>query len=138
MPRYTDQQIADALEAQRGMIYTAARTLGCSPTTIKLRLSRSSKLRDHLDAIRQRSIDAAEHKLLDRIDADDAWAVQFYLRTQGRDRGYGDRVEVSAELNLLQSPDWQQVRRVMVAVLEPYPEAALAVAEALQALEAGA
>ena len=94
MPTYKLAEIEAALREARGMVYVAAKRLGCSPNTIKARLEKSEALRDSLTAERGFAGDTAELKLYQAVQNGDAWAIQFYLRTQGRARGYADRQEI--------------------------------------------
>ena len=95
MPKYTDKQIIDALQGTRGMVYVAAQRLGCSHNTILARVAKSDNIRAVLVAERGKMGDTAELKLIQAIQAGQPWAVQFYLKTQAKDRGYTDRVEVT-------------------------------------------
>jgi hypothetical protein len=57
------------------------------------------------------------------------------LETIGRISGeLNDRPQVNV-LNVVSSPDWQQLRATILAALDPYPEAGRAVAIALMASE---
>ena len=95
MPRYTDKQIIDALQQTKGMVYVAAQRLGCSPDTIKARMAKSEKIRAVAEAERGRMGDTAELKLIEAIHDGQPWAIQFYLKTQAKDRGYTERQEVT-------------------------------------------
>lgn len=96
-PRYSDQQIIDALRQTNGMVYLAADALGCSPNTIKARLARSAKLRAVQSDARGRTLDTTEQKLFDAIQNREPWAIQFYLKTQGKERGYVERQEMTGK-----------------------------------------
>jgi hypothetical protein len=48
-----------------------------------------------LDAERERVLDLVEHSLVQRAMAGEAWAVCFYLKTQGKRRGYVERQELT-------------------------------------------
>ena len=93
MPRYSDQEIKQALSATKGMTFIAAQRLGCAPKTIRQRLAKSGALREALQDERGGTGDLAELKLIQAIQAGDPWAIQFYLKTQCKDRGYVERVE---------------------------------------------
>lgn len=93
MPRYRTEQIATALTECKGMVYVAARRLGCSPNTIKKRLEEVPTLREHLEAEHGLMGDTAELKLFQAIQSGEAWAIQFFLKTQGKGRGYVERTE---------------------------------------------
>lgn len=95
MPGYTNDEIGAALTETKGMVYVAATRLGCSPNTIKRRLSGSPALRELVAAARGLMIDTAELRLAKAIQEGEPWAIQFYLKTQGRDRGYGDHLEIT-------------------------------------------
>ena len=95
MPRYTNAQIGNALTATKGMVYLAARELGCTPNTIRDRLGKSEILQSLQQALRGETTDTAELKLYTAILAGEPWAIQFYLKTQAKDRGYTERTEIS-------------------------------------------
>ena len=92
-PKYTAAQIIQALTETTGMIYLAARKLGCSHTTIYNYAKRHPTVQKAIDANRGELLDHAESKLRDAIMEGESWAVQFALRTIGRDRGYVERLE---------------------------------------------
>lgn len=93
--RYTPQQLIDTLRTTRGMVTLAARTLRCSRDTIYEYAHRYPEVQAALDDERAYTTDVAEIALFNAIQSGEAWAVQFYLRTQGKPRGYVDRLELS-------------------------------------------
>ncbi len=95
--RYTQQQIIDALRETKGMIYLAAKRLGCTAQTIYNYRDRYPAVRAEMEQQDGEVNDAAEMKLYQAIMAGEAWAVQFRLRTKARARGYGDAVELTGK-----------------------------------------
>ena len=95
MPRYSTGQLEQALRECHGMLYLAARRLKCSPNTIKVRLTKEPALQAVIDAEHGLATDTVELKLFQAASNGEPWAVQFYLRTKGRSRGYGDRQEIT-------------------------------------------
>lgn len=93
MPRYTDQQIIDALRATKGMVWVAADRLGCDGHTISKRLAKSPAIQAAVAAERGKMGDTAELKLAQAIQHGEPWAIQFYLKTQHKERGYVERLE---------------------------------------------
>jgi hypothetical protein len=91
MPKYTDAQIEGALKHARGMVYVAARALGCSPNTIKKRVSESDHLQEVQESERGLLLDTAELKLAQAINDGDMGAIKYLLSTQGQGRGYVER-----------------------------------------------
>lgn len=89
----TAKQVADALTATRGMVSVAARRLGCTRKTVYNYINRYATVQEALEDARESTTDVAELKLFEAINAGEPWAVQFYLKTQGKTRGYAERQE---------------------------------------------
>jgi hypothetical protein len=96
--RYKPAQIIAAIEHTRGMVYLAAERLGCEADTVYNYAKRYASVREAIARHRGRTTDIAELKLYQAITAGDAWAVQFYLKTQGRDRGYVEKIDVTIQV----------------------------------------
>jgi hypothetical protein len=88
----TDDIIA-AIDRTHGGVYLAADQLGCHSRTILRRAKRVQAVADAIAKYRERRSDIAEMKLESALIAGESWAIQFQLRTQGRDRGYVERHE---------------------------------------------
>jgi hypothetical protein len=136
--RYSQAEIIDALTATRGLVTFAARRLGCDPDTVTLYCHRYPKVRAARDTGRERQLDLAEAQLFTAIDAGEAWAIQFLLRTVGRRRGYGDHLEIEGTVDVLQSAEWIQLRGLLLETLAAFPEARAAVVTRLATVAAPA
>jgi len=97
--RYTTEAIADALTEAHGYVHVAARKLGCAPKTIYRRLDEVASLREVLDDLRGYELDITEMKLRQAIMDGEPWAISLKLKTQGKDRGYSERTELSGAEN---------------------------------------
>ena len=93
--KYTAKNMIDAIHESRGMIYVAARKLGCSPRTVYNYAKRYKKVQAAIDDERGIMIDNAELVLWDAIQARKPWAVSLTLKTIGKHRGYVERQEVT-------------------------------------------
>ena len=91
--RFTEQQIAEAVEKAGGILTSAARNLGCDPSTIYSYLQRFPALGDVVTAAREGTLDLAESKLIEQIKKNNLTAIIFFLKTQGKSRGYIERSE---------------------------------------------
>lgn len=91
---YSDEQIIAALAGARGMVTIAAKQLGCAPSTIYRRVQASQDVASAITQERERTLDFAEVKLIDQINKGNVTALIFYLKTQGKRRGYVERTEV--------------------------------------------
>ena len=87
-PRYTADQVADALRAANGVHSIAAEQLGCHRTTILDYIRRYPKVRQAQDEARAAAVDRAEAKLMALVEHNEWPAIRFTLVTLGRDRGY--------------------------------------------------
>lgn len=94
-PRYTPQEVADALIEGGGFITRAARSLGCTSNTVRNYINRHAKCREAVQEARERMLDTAEGKLFQQILDGNMTAIIFYLKTQGKGRGYIERQEVT-------------------------------------------
>jgi hypothetical protein len=90
---YTNAAIIGALTTQSGLVFLAARTLGCSTQTIYARAKVSREVSDCITYQRGLLVDTAEAKLRQAVNDGSPWAVQFVLKTLGKDRGYVERHE---------------------------------------------
>lgn len=94
MASLTNASIAKSLSESRGLIAVAARKLGVERSTIYRRVTKSPQLRQALEDAREFTTDVAEAKLFQAIEQGEAWAVCFYLKTQGKERGYAEKREI--------------------------------------------
>ena len=91
--QYKTTNIIAALEEKRGAVHLAAEVLGCVAKTIQRRAERVQAVQDVIDKYRGRRSDLAEIKLEQAIMNGEPWAIQFQLRTQGKSRGYSEKIE---------------------------------------------
>ena len=91
--RFTEEQVAQAVMEAGGILTTAARRLGCASCTVYEYLERFPALKGVLGEARESSVDLAESKLMEAINAGNLTAIIFFLKTQGKSRGYSERSE---------------------------------------------
>ncbi len=96
--KYTTEQIVAALHEMNGMIYLAARRLGCAPTTIYRRAEHVKIVQQAIQDSRGELVDIAEQKLRAAVLDREPWAVALVVKTLGKDRGYVERQEVQIEI----------------------------------------
>ena len=93
--KYKINDIIAALESVNGMIYLAARKLGCAPNTIYNRMAKSDAIRAAVEDSRGELIDISEQKLRQAVLNGEPWAVALVLKTLGKKRGYVERTELT-------------------------------------------
>lgn len=89
----TIEQIISVLEKNGGYIVRSAKALGISHSSLSLRIKKSKRLQDALYVIKESQLDLAESKLITKIREKDLGAICFYLKTQGKKRGYIEKAE---------------------------------------------
>lgn len=89
--KFTTAQVIDALKETKGMVYIAARKLGCSARTVYTYAKRYQSVQAAIDEHRGHFVDTAELALNRAVLAGEGWAVCFALKTLGKDRGYVER-----------------------------------------------
>ena len=90
---YAEEQIAKVLVATDGFICATAQTLKINRRSVYKYLKRYPALEDVLADARENSLDIAESRLMKAIRADKLTAIIFFLKTQGKSRGYVEKQE---------------------------------------------
>lgn len=93
--------MAQALEASRGLVSIAAERLGLTVRAVHKRIATDPLLAELVEDVRNRQIDMTEAKLFQKINEGDMTAIIFYLKTQGKSRGYVERTEHSGAVEVV-------------------------------------
>jgi hypothetical protein len=88
---YTDLQIAKAIRRHKGLLFSVANRLGITAKHLKELIDGSETLKQTLYEAIQARHDFVESRLLKNIRKDKSSDIQFYLRTQCKDRGYDEK-----------------------------------------------
>lgn len=115
--KVTDARIIAAIKKAQGLVTVAAKACRCNPDTIHQRVKDSPEVAAAISAARAEVLDDAESALHKAVAQGEAWAVQFTLRTLGKERGYGDEVKHTGRIEHDHMPDPERVARI-VALLD--------------------
>jgi hypothetical protein len=96
-PKFTVKAVVAALAECQGLVYLAAKHLGCHVRTLANYRERHEEVREVISQKQGEITDTAERSLWAAIQKGEPWAVCFYLKTRGKDRGYVERAEVITE-----------------------------------------
>lgn len=91
-------KIADVeplIAKNRGNIAAVARALGVSRVTVHKRIRESAGLQEALSEARETMLDNAETALYSAALNGNMTALIFFLKTQGKSRGYTERQELT-------------------------------------------
>lgn len=91
------EQIGKLIVSKRGNVSAVARALKIPRNTLYKQIQADPELVQTLADERERMVDNAEDKLGAAVTKGEAWAVCFTLKTQGKDRGYTERQEVTGK-----------------------------------------
>lgn len=93
--KYTKKEMIEALTACKGMVYVAARRLGCAANTVYNFIEKYPEVKAAMQQERGVLIDIAEIALAKAVQNGEPWAVSLTLKTIGKDRGYTERQEIT-------------------------------------------
>lgn len=104
--KYKPTEIIEAVKKHKGFLSLVANHLNCSLQTIHNYRNRYPEIAQAINEERERFLDFAENKLLEHIQNGDITALIFFLKTQGRHRGYSEKaiLTINNELNSLNVP----------------------------------
>jgi hypothetical protein len=96
MARLTEAKVAEQIGKLRGNLAAVARAFGVARQSVASYVDRRPALQVALREAREEMKDNAESSLYRAVIEGEAWAVCFYLKTQAKDRGYVEKVEVDS------------------------------------------
>ena len=93
--KLTAESVTAAIRDMNGNVSAVAKRLGVCRQTVYTYIDRHPSVKDVLAESRETMLDNAESSLYRAVLAGEAWAVCFFLKTQGKRRGYVERQEVT-------------------------------------------
>lgn len=95
----TPAAVIAALRESQGYMSKAASLLGVTVQTVYNYRKRWASVEAAWQALREERNDFVESSLQKLIAEGNATAIIFYLKTQARDRGYGEKVEHAGKID---------------------------------------
>lgn len=93
--KFKIEDVVLALQESKGLVYVAARRLGCSANTIYNYAKKHPVIQETIDQERGLMVDTAELALWRAIQDGEGWAIALVLKTLGKQRGYVERQELT-------------------------------------------
>lgn len=90
-------ELLAALQANSGIIASACRACNLSRNTYYRFYEEDPKFREQADDVKELQKDFAESLILKKMKEGDTTMIIFYAKTQMKDRGYSERVEVTGK-----------------------------------------
>ena len=93
----TAARIIAAISESNGLLTLAAKKAGIGYSTVWRYTQDFPTVKQSVTEAKERMLDFAEGKLYEKIKSGDNAAIIFFLKTQGKKRGYVERSEVTGE-----------------------------------------
>jgi hypothetical protein len=91
--------VKNSIIKSKGFISQVAKNLNCENKTIYNYVNKYPDLQEVINDTREKMIDFAESKLLKKIKQGDTTAIIFFLKTQGKHRGYSEKIGLDTNIN---------------------------------------
>jgi hypothetical protein len=89
------RQMLMALDKSLGVVTEAARMINMDPSTHHRWIKQNDAYKEAVMSVKDASLDFAETALFEKMKKGDTAAIIFYLKTQGKVRGYVERNELT-------------------------------------------
>lgn len=96
--RLTIADIEYALRRHGGNLLQTAKFLGIDRSLLKRKVDLSPSLKRLQENLREEALDKAEAKLMEHVEDGYFPAISLLLKTQGKERGYSERITAEYEL----------------------------------------
>ena len=85
----------EALEKSLGIVTNALKISGTAKTTFYEWMKHDEDFAKDVNDVGNTALDFAESQLFKQIKNENHSSTQFYLKNKGRDRGYGDKLDIT-------------------------------------------
>ena len=105
---YSAKEVVKAIKGSGGFVSVVADRMNCDISTIYRLRDRHEVVKKALQSEREKQLDFAEGALQKQVREGNTTAIIFYLKTQGKSRGYIERQEITGADNtpLIVAIDW--------------------------------
>ena len=94
--RIAKLNMLEALEKSLGIVTNALKISGTAKTTYHRWIKEDEAFAKDVKEVGNTALDFAESKLFSQIKDNNHSSTQFYLKNKGRERGYGDRLDITS------------------------------------------
>jgi len=110
---HTKKALLEALEKSLGVVTTACKKVGVGRTTYYEWYNTDKEFKESVDDLKNVALDFAESQLHKQIQDNSTAATIFFLKTQGKKRGYIEKQEID-----LTSGN-EQINKIEIEIVEP-------------------
>lgn len=98
MTKLNESIIIKAFKGTGGVVSDAARKLKITRKALYVHIAKNPKVKEALEESREEMLDTAEGALFTKVKENEIRAVTFYLKHQGKDRGYSEHQRIDANI----------------------------------------
>lgn len=91
----TREEILGAIEGSKGLILNIEEKLGCTRSCIQEWIEKDPQIKQEMKDEQEREKDRVMDNLIEDAKNGDKYARKLFLEAQARDRGFGDKIEIS-------------------------------------------
>lgn len=91
----TKEELIEAIPGSKGLLLNLERKLGCTRSCISKMLEQYPEIKQELQDEMEREKDEVLNNLIEDAKSGDRASRKLFLEAQARDRGYGEKVEIS-------------------------------------------
>ena len=99
MKRPSKKKLLSLIQKSSGIVYPIAQSVGVTRCTVYNWLHSDEDLMQAFNDAREMTIDVIESKYFKAAVEGSERAQEFILKTLGKDRGYVERIDISADVN---------------------------------------
>ena len=110
---FTAEQVIRATEGSGGIVTQIAKRLGCSRMTVYRYMEKYATVALAIQEEREGLLDIAESELLKQIRGGNMTAIIFFLKTQGKRRGYVERQEHKLDIGKISELTDDELRAIV-------------------------
>lgn len=111
-------EILEAIKDSNGIKATICKRLNVNRDDLDFFIRKYPTLSRAIEWEKENAIDNGIIKLLERVQEKDQKAIEFFLRSQGKERGYGEVSDVNVRGKIQHELDWSQATKVLQKMKE--------------------
>lgn len=114
----TFDEVIEAIKDSNGVKANICKKLNINRDDLDYFIRKYPTVGKAIEWEKENAIDNAINKLIERIDAKDQKAIEFFLRAQAKDKGYGESSDVNVKGRIQHELDWSQATKVLQKMKE--------------------
>jgi len=112
------EEIIEAIKGSNGIKANVCRKLDINRDDLDYFIRKHPTIAKAMEWEKENAIDNAINQLIERVNQKDQKAIEFFLRAQGKQLGYGESSDVNVKGKIQHELDWSQATKVLQKMKE--------------------